>query len=132
MNRRHFFSALGAGVLACTSAFAHHSFAMFDRTKEVELKGATVVEWQWTAPHVWLLILVPNGTANPDKYTIEGGNPGALRRQGFGKGTFQPSDKITVYMSPLKNGDMGGSLLAVILPDGRMLGERLTTHQSNY
>jgi Family of unknown function (DUF6152) len=132
MNRKPWVTALGVAVLAALPAFAHHSFAMFDRTKEVTLKDATVKEWQWTSPHVWLFVVVPNGTANPDKYTIEGGNPGALRRFGYSKGTFQPNDKVTVYISPLKSGEKGGAMLAVALPSGKMLGERLATNNSNY
>ena len=116
---------IGATVAALAGsmpASAHHSFAMFDHTKEVELKDATVVEWQWTSPHTWLFLLVPNGTQNPDKYSIEGGNPGQLRRFGYGKGTFAPGDKVTVYISPLLSGDKGGALLRVKLQDGTELG----------
>jgi len=117
-------AALAALAIAPLAAFGHHSFAMFDTTKEVELKNAKVVEWQWTSPHTWLYLLVPNGTASPDKYSIEGGNPGALRREGYGKGTFQADDKVTVYVNPLKSGEKGGALVAVVLPDGKMLGTR--------
>ena len=53
-------AALVAGM-ASSPSLAHHSFAMFDRTREVELKDATVVEWQWTSPHTWLFVMVPNG-----------------------------------------------------------------------
>jgi hypothetical protein len=132
MNRKHLIAALATTALTALPAVAHHSFAMFDRTREVVLKDATVKEWQWTSPHVWLLVVVPNGTANPDKYAIEGGNPGALRRFGYSKGTFQPNDKVTVYISPLKSGEKGGAMLAVVLPSGKMLGERLATNNSNY
>ena len=132
MNGKHLISTFGIALLMTLPAIAHHSFAMFDRTREVELKDATVKEWQWTSPHVWLLVVVPNGTANPDKYTIEGGNPGALRRFGFNKGTFAANDKVTVYISPLKSGEKGGSMLAVVLPNGKMLGERLATNNSAY
>ena len=124
MKRNYAFVAVAA-VLAPLPALAHHSYAMFDQAKEVELKGVTVVEWQWTNPHTWLFILVPNGTAEPDKFSIEGGNPGVLRRQGFGIGTFKPGDKVTVYMAPLLSGEKGGSMNAVLLPDGKTLGERL-------
>jgi hypothetical protein len=110
------------GMAMHTPASAHHSFAMFDRSHEVELKDATVVEWQWTSPHTWLYVYVPNGTPNPDKYSIEGGNPGQLRRLGFVKSTFMPGDKVTVYISPLKSGDKGGALLMVVLTDGTTLG----------
>ena len=115
--------ATTAVLAASTVASAHHSFAMFDHLREVELKDATVVEWQWTSPHTWLYLYVPNGTPNPDKYSVEGGNPGQLRRLGFGKDTFAVGDKATVYISPLLSGDKGGALVRVILKDGTMLGE---------
>lgn len=102
---------------------AHHSYAMFDHTKEVTLKG-TVKEWQWTSPHTWLYLLVPNGKGEPMKYSIEGGNPGLLRRQGFTKGSMSPGDKVIVYMSPLKSGQSGGAIDAVQLANGKVLGER--------
>ena len=115
--------ALCAAALAVTvpvAAFAHHSFAMFDQTKEVELKNVTVVTWQWTAPHVWLYVMTPDST----KYSLEGGNPGALRRDGYGKGTFKPGDKVSVYIAPLKDGRAGGSIKQVILANGTTLGAR--------
>ena len=120
-----FAAAALAALLIPQAGFAHHSFAMFDNSKEVILKDATVVEWQWTSPHTWLYVLVPNGTRTPDKFSLEGGNPGALRRVGFGKGSMSPGDKVTVYESPLRSGDKGGSVNAVLLPNGTMLGKRL-------
>src|SRR5580700_4091070 len=83
MNIKSSIAVFTVALVLCGAAFAHHSFAMFDRTKEVELKDATVKEWQWTSPHSWLLIWVPNGTSQPDAYSIEGTNPGILRRFGY-------------------------------------------------
>jgi hypothetical protein len=118
--------ATGAALAISMTAFAHHSFAMFDHTKEVELKDATVVDWQWTSPHTWLFLVVPNGTPTPDKYSVEGGNPGQLRRLGYAKGTFAAGDKITVYISPLLSGEKGGALVRAKLKDGTMIGEQPT------
>ena len=122
MNEKFVIAAIAAAMAAPFPALAHHSFAMFDRSKEVELKDAVVVQWEWTSPHAWLYLLVPNGTNTPDKYSLEGDNPGVLRRAGFGKGSFSPGDKITVYMSPLRDGQKGGAMNAVVLSDGKMLG----------
>ncbi len=44
-------------VLVATTANAHHSAAMFDDSRVVELKGV-VKELQWTNPHVWLQVTV--------------------------------------------------------------------------
>lgn len=122
-TRVAFVGAALAGV--AQPSFAHHSYAMFDGKKENELKSATVVEWQWSSPHTWLYVLVPNGTGTPDKYSIEGGNPGVLRRVGFSKSSLAPGDKVTVYIAPLRSGEKGGALNAVLLPNGKMLGKRL-------
>ena len=110
----------GAIVALAAPALAHHSFAMFDTSKEIELRNVTVREWQWTSPHTWLFAVAANG----DKYSLEGGNPGLMRRQGFTKGSMAPGMKVTVYMAPLRNGEKGGAINAVLLPGGKLLGER--------
>lgn len=124
-NRKISVAIVLAALSFPLAAFAHHSFAMFDKDKEIELKEATVVEWQWTSPHTWLFVTVPNGAKTPEKYSIEGGNPGLLRRQGFSKGSMKPGDKVTVYVSPLKSGEKGGVINAVKLADGKILGQRM-------
>ena len=130
MNKMLAAAATAAGLAVSAPTLAHHSFAMFDQSKEIELKDATVVEWQWTSPHAWLYVLVPNGQGEPDKYSVEAANPGQLRRDGFSKGSMSPGDKVTVYMAPLKNGEKGGALHAVLLPDGKTLGARADQQQS--
>ena len=45
--------------------------------------------------------------------------------------SLKAGDRVTVYMSPLKNGQPGGSLLGVVLPSGKMLGARLDRLRSN-
>ena len=118
MKRRTLVAALAA--LAATPALAHHSFAMFDTSKEIELKNATIKEWQWTSPHTWLFVVTPDGK----KWSLEGGNPGLMRRQGFTKGSFAPNMKVTIYIAPLRSGQPGGAINAVVLPNGQTLGER--------
>ena len=122
MTKRLLAAALGAALAG--PVLAHHSYAMFDHAREVQLKG-TVKDWQWTSPHTWLFLVVPNPKGGePLKYSVEGGNPGLLRRQGFEKGSMQPGDKVTVFMSPLKSGENGGAINAVMLANGKLLGER--------
>lgn len=121
MNRKAILCTMLATLALSASASAHHSFAMFDKGREIELKNVTVKDWQWTSPHTWLFVVAPDGT----KYSIEGGNPGVMRRMGFAKGSISPGDKLTVYMSPLKNGEKGGAINAVRLPNGTVLGERM-------
>ena len=116
-----FIIAAFAAALAAVPAQAHHSYAMFDKSREIELANVTVKEWQWTSPHTWLFVVAPNG----ERYSIEGGNPGLMRRLGFAKGSILPGDRVTVYISPLRSGLKGGAVNAVRLANGRLLGERL-------
>ena len=62
------FRALSLATIAAAifvmPASAHHSFAMFDATKEVTMSG-TVKEFEWTNPHSWLRVTVND----PKTYT---------------------------------------------------------------
>jgi hypothetical protein len=109
-------------LLTAVPAFAHHSFAMFDRDKQVTLVG-TVLNFQWTNPHSWIEIDVPNESGGSDKWSIECNSPNNLARQGFKSTSLKPGDKATIIIHPLRSGEKGGSFVSVTLPDGSMLAE---------
>jgi hypothetical protein len=110
-----------AALLASSSAIAHHSFAMFDLTKEVSLQGE-IVEFQWTNPHVFIQILTLDGKGDQTEWSIEAGAPGMLTRTGWRSSMLKPGDKVILVMHPLKSGKASGSLIRVTLPDGRIMG----------
>ena len=117
-------AAIAAPLAAITAApaLAHHSFAMFDNQKEVQLVG-TVKDFQWTNPHTWIQVVVPDAQgAGMSEWSIEGGNPGDLARRGWKKTSLKPGDKVTVHIHPMKNGTNGGSLVGVTLADGTVVG----------
>jgi hypothetical protein len=111
--------ALAAAVSLTASgpALAHHSFAMFDMTKEVELKGE-VVEFQYTNPHSWLIIAVKNDDGTTTNWGFEAEGPSTLMRAGIGKNTFPPGMEVTVRGRPLKDGRPGASWINTTMPDG--------------
>ena len=111
-----------AGVLSAVSgvATAHHSYAMFDMRSNVTLTG-TVRDFQWTNPHSWLWIEVPNSAGGSDQWGIEGMSPNFLARRGWSKRTLKPGDKVSVLIHPVKEGQHGGSFLSVTLPDGTVM-----------
>jgi hypothetical protein len=108
------------------TAQAHHSFAMFDQTKTVTLNG-TVAEFQWTNPHAWIEIMVPDQTGKPVKWSVELNSPNNLTRQGFKRTSLKPGDKAVVVINPLRDGKKGGLFNRVTLPDGKVLGEKTIT-----
>lgn len=98
-------------------ALAHHSTAMFDFSKTVELK-VTVKSFQWTNPHTWTVVTVDGKGANAGEYSLEGMSPSYLARNGWSKRTLNPGDKVTMQIHPLKDGRKGGFMVSVTLPDG--------------
>ena len=110
-----------AALLVAPPAFGHHSFAMFDLTKEVTLVG-TIKEVQFTNPHVWLQVLVPDGKGGQVEWSIEAGAPGMLLRTGWKPTTLRFGDKVTIVTHPARSGATNGSLVRVTIPDGRTLG----------
>jgi hypothetical protein len=115
---------VAAGLLAPVSgtALAHHSFAMFDQGKETKLVGV-IKEVQWTNPHIWLQVLVKDPSGKDVEWSIEGGSPNGLARQGWKRSSVKPGDQVEVVIHPLKNGDKGGSVMRVSV-DGKPVGGR--------
>lgn len=112
---------LSAAMMVGGASWGHHSFAMFDLDKEVTLEGV-VKEFQWTNPHVWLQILVPDAKGDQVEWSLEAGAPGMLTRTGWKSSMLKANDKVAVMIHPLKSGAPGGSLVKVTLPDGRVMG----------
>jgi len=111
---------LAALVAVGVPALAHHSGAMFDREKVVELKG-TVKELQWTNPHIWLQVVTQDqGTTK--EWSLEGGSPNTLSRQGWRSTTFKAGDEITVRFNPMKDGTAAGAFIGAKFADGKTVG----------
>jgi len=114
--------SLAVALLATTgAAYAHHSFAVFDRAKKVTLTG-TVKEFQWTNPHTWIQVVIADDKGNPTEWGIECGSPNMMARTGWKKTTLKAGDRVTAIVNPLLDGRPNGSLVAITLPDGTVLG----------
>ena len=97
--------------IAATSAplAAHHSAAMFDDDKVVELNG-TIKEVQWTNPHIWIQVVVDNN-GQKTEWSFEGGSPNSLSRNGWRSTTFKFGDAVTVRLNPMKDGTAAGQFI---------------------
>ncbi len=106
-----------------TTAVAHHSFAMFDRSRTESIAG-TVKELELVNPHGWLRIMVPDASGIPNEWSLELGGAGQLSRFGWTPNAVHPGDKVVVRIHPLRDGSYGGQLISVTLPSGQVLGQR--------
>jgi hypothetical protein len=109
---------------------AHHAMVMYDRSTTVTLDG-TVVELQWTNPHVFLLVSgkIDGGdqprVSQPAVWRLETSGPSNLTRQGGWSATaLKPGDRVRVQINPLREpGPPNASLIKVRLLDtGQELG----------
>jgi hypothetical protein len=124
---RFFVALAGAAILTTTvagSASAHHSYAAFDRSKKVTMTG-TVKSWEWTNPHTWLTISVPDPKKKGamQDWAFEGLAPGTLRPRGWSRLMVKPGDKVAITMNPRRDGTNGGTLVSLTLPDGKVYGD---------
>jgi hypothetical protein len=114
-------SAVTALVLGHSgAALAHHSFAMFDNTRSLTL-NATVVTYQWTNPHAYLTLLADDGQGGTKRYTLEMTSINMMHRGGWTSRTVKPGDHVSAVVAPLRDGQSGGLLLELTLPDGKKM-----------
>ena len=102
---------------AALPVVAHHSFATYDSTKTLTLKG-TVKTFQWTNPHVVIWFVVqPEGGGEPQEWSVETTSPGVLTRAGWTRHSINPGDRVSIEYHPLRDGSHGGGLSSVTLLD---------------
>lgn len=122
INLRNARLLLGAACVSLLAplVLAHHSTAVFDMVKTVEIKG-TIKEFQWTNPHTFTYVTVEGDAATAGEYGLEGMSPNYLARNGWSKRSLKPGDKVTLQVHPLKDGRKGGFMVSVKLEDGTVL-----------
>src|ERR1700735_2765696 len=112
---------VAAGIFGAASPLlAHHSFTMFDMTKRVTLAG-TVTSFEWTNPHSYIEIDVPDEKGEVKHWSIELGSPSILMQSGWKFNSIKAGEKLTLIINPMKSGQAGGFLSTATLPDGRTL-----------
>jgi len=124
MKRRTLFAAAVLSAVAASPTFAHHSFAMFDQTKIISLRG-TVHEFQWTNPHSWIEMDVTGADGRPRRWSLELNSPNNLARYGWRRNALRPGETVTIRINPLRDGKSGGLFLDLVRADGTKLDSGL-------
>jgi hypothetical protein len=113
-------ASFAMAALTAAPAFAHHSFAMFDREKNTTVEG-TIKEFQWTNPHCWVQLVVRDpATGKEVEWSLEGNGPNGLSRRGWTRTSLKPGDKAVVVIHPMRDGTLGGQLVTVTV-DGQQM-----------
>lgn len=120
--------AAASATLVAATALAHHSIAVFDMTKTVDIDG-TVTRFSYTNPHGWIDIAVPNAKGGTDVWSLEMGSAAQLRRSGWTPETLKPGDKVKASLHPRRDGTMAGNVATLTTEDGTPIGGRRITDQ---
>lgn len=110
-------------VLAASTAFAHHSGAMFEEKKTITLEGV-VKEFQYTNPHSWLLVNVTGKDGKVTTWGFEAEGPSTLQRAGIRPSDLPAGTRLTITGRPMKDGKPAAAWEYAIRADGKRFEPR--------
>src|SRR5262245_27453280 len=102
--------------IGAPAASAHHSAALQDFTKRVEIEGI-VQSWELVNPHGRVVVRVSDakGTRNIEYETHSRNN---VYRGGYRDGMVKFGDKIKLFIAPNRDGSDGGYIASFITANG--------------
>ncbi|MBI2149362.1 MAG: hypothetical protein HYU27_02000 [Acidobacteria bacterium] len=112
---------LSAGLIAATvPVMAHHAVsAEFDSKKPIKFTG-TVKSVDWMNPHIYVHIESTDEDGKVTMYSVEGGPPNSLFRNGWRKDSLKPGDVVQVSGSRAKKAESNRVNGQIVMPDGRV------------
>lgn len=90
--------AIGAALLLCAQAWAHHSFASTYFPDKIVTVEGKVVEFLFRNPHSVVLVEAAGVT-----WAGDWSSAGQLSRQGMDRDTLRPGDHVIVTGNPGRN-----------------------------
>ena len=101
------------------ASWAHHSVVAYDLDHPKTMEG-TVKTINWTNPHITFIVeFDAKDDVTARSWVFEAPSPGFLTSSGWTKRSLQPGDHAVFRYAPLRDGNPGGFLLAVTLPNGQ-------------
>lgn len=115
------FACLITLAVIALPAAAHHSGAIYDDERDVNLHG-TVKNVRWANPHVIIEIDVTGDVGETVRWAIEGLPPSGLRSAGWSPQSLKPGDQIIASGNPARNANRKMILgHSIVKTDGTIL-----------
>ena len=100
MMQRILLFIIAAVLLACTAAYAHHSYAAtYNTGKEISLEGK-LVQFAFRNPHSFVHIQAPDQKGVMQRWAVEWAGTSQLGATGVGRETLKVGDEVTVVGNP--------------------------------
>ena len=97
---RFFLGAFLFLALACSPAYAHHSFAShYYSDKTISIEGE-ILQFDYRNPHSHLYVMVKGENGDIEKFSAEWRSPSELESMGVLKNTLKPGDHVIVIGNP--------------------------------
>ena len=104
---------------AVAPALAHHSFAMYDNSKEATFDGV-VKSFRWANPHGQIIMTIMRDR-KPVDYDIELSSLNVMSRAGWTRKSVLVGERMRATVHPLRDGTDGGSFVSAVKADGSIL-----------
>jgi len=125
--------AFAALLLASVSVatYAHHSFAaQYDDKKPLKMTG-TVTKVEWTNPHVYLFVDVPQKGGKTQAWGFEMGPPHMLQKAGWKKNSLVIGEEVSVEGWQARDGSFTANARRVTrTSSGEVLGAASSAGQT--
>jgi Family of unknown function (DUF6152) len=116
------FTAL-SGAVACMSASAHHSFAVFfDSDQGIVSVRGVVTEFNFRNPHGIIRLNVKDKSGAMEEWKAETNSPSILERRGWKKDSLKAGDEIVVEGWKARDGSRYMRMRKVTRADGTPIG----------
>jgi Family of unknown function (DUF6152) len=115
--------AFSVSVL-CLPLAAHHGNAVYDVTKQINLKG-TVTQFVWANPHCVLLFDVKDDAGQVVHWMAETENPASMTTMGWTRSSLKPGEEITIRLITVRNAKPIGRIVYVQPATGPKLQGRI-------
>ncbi|MCZ6753040.1 MAG: DUF6152 family protein [Acidobacteria bacterium] len=114
------FSVAVGLVMVTGSLWAHHSDAVYDQTRLVNIKG-TITKHMFVNPHQVIGMKVRDDDGRVTKWTLIGAAVSRSRAAGWSRDSLKPGDAVDVWGFQYRDGRPNMTWMRMMKDDGTML-----------